>query len=241
MDIQPILKNKWVQTSAISVVAFVGGSALGYILGKRKVKREMEELQYLERLEKFKKKMDTKIRDVVIRKPDQEVEVDLDRKEEIERRYNDVIDDRNLKEERERTLEEDMREANRYTTDDPNWDYEAELSTRQKDIPYIIHADEFINDEMDFQQETLNYYAGDDIMSDTDDTPIYNYQGLMGELNFGHGSGDPNVVYIRNEKIRMEWEVLFNPGYFSQEVLGLQMEKAAEEELHHSVLKFRRE
>ena len=99
------------------------------------------------------------------------------------------------------------------------WDYEMELSTRTPDSPYIIHADEYISDEMDFRQETVTYYVGDDIMADLHDVPIYNYQSLMGELRWGHGSGDNNVVYIRNEKTKQEWEVLKHLGRFELEVL----------------------
>lgn len=118
------------------------------------------------------------------------------------------------------------------------WDHEAELSSRTSEAPYIIHQEEFIEDEMGFHQETVTYYAQDDIMANQDDTPIYNYSGLMGELKFGHGSNDKNVVYIRNEQFRTEWEVLHHPGSFSYEVLGQQFEPGPNKQ---SVQKFRQE
>lgn len=132
--------------------------------------------------------------------------------------------------------------VNVFTVDDGQWVMEEELSQRSREAPYVIHVDEFSNDEMDFRQETLTYYAGDDIMADSADTPIYDYQGLMGTLKFGHGSGDKNVVYIRNEAIRMEWEILRESGSFEQEVLGFAIEQAAAEQdlKHSSTLKFRR-
>jgi len=131
--------------------------------------------------------------------------------------------------------------VNVFTKEDDDWDYDTEVANRTKDVPYIIHQEEFIADEMNYRQETLTYYAGDDIMADSADTPIYGYQGLMGELKFGHGSKDPSVVYIRNEGIHMEWEVLLHTGLFSVEVMGLSMEQDAENEIRHShnVLKFR--
>lgn len=141
----------------------------------------------------------------------------------------------------ELTVNVDPAMVNVFAHDDAGWDYEEELSTRAKGDPYVIHIEEYIADEMDFRQETLTFYAGDDIMVDSDDTPIYNYAGLMGELKFGHGSRDQNVVYIRNEVLHMEWEILLNPGMFAQEILGLEMEEADENELKHSVQKFRRE
>jgi hypothetical protein len=138
--------------------------------------------------------------------------------------------------------EEDLVVTNVFANLDEGWDYEAELATRDPKIPYIIHQEEFVNDEMGYRQETLTYYRGDDIMADSHDTPIYGYGDLMGELRFGHGSRDKNVVYIRNEGIHMEWEVLLHSGHFATEVLGIEAEKEIEQnELRHSVHKFRRD
>lgn len=131
---------------------------------------------------------------------------------------------------------------NVFAKPDGDWDYEAELSTRNPLNPYILHRDEFMGNEMDYRQETMTYYAGDNVMVDPQDNPIYNYPDLMGELHFGHGSNDPNVVYIRNEGIHMEWEVLLSTGTYAYEVMGLAAEAEAEDELRHSgPLKFRRD
>jgi hypothetical protein len=124
------------------------------------------------------------------------------------------------------------------------WDQEQEMSVRSSRLPYTLHQEEFFENELDFHQQTVTYYVGDDIMADQDDVPIYNWHGQMGDLNFGHGSTDADTVYIRNEMLKSEWEVIRDPGMFSIEVLGHQMEDAVEEEIKHSnrsVPKFRRE
>jgi hypothetical protein len=121
---------------------------------------------------------------------------------------------------------------------DDYWDYEHELSIRDPENPYVIHADEYINDEMGFRQSTVTYYAGDDILADMSDTPVYNWNFIMGPLEWGHGSKDKNVVYIRNERLRKEWEVLLHSGSYEIEVAGFQMEKTSGE-LQHSLRKFR--
>jgi hypothetical protein len=59
---------------------------------------------------------------------------------------------------------------------------------------------------------------------DEDEKPIYNHEQQTGQLKFGHGSGDPNVVYIRNDKRQSEYEVVHDPGLYSVEVLGLEIE-----------------
>lgn len=110
---------------------------------------------------------------------------------------------------------------------DEEWDYEEELKSRSSAEPYILHKDEFYANELDYTQTTLTFYSGDDIMADEEDSPVYNYHLITGELKFGHGSGDPNVVYIRNDKRRAEYEVLYDSGLFSVEILGLSIEDNA--------------
>jgi hypothetical protein len=124
---------------------------------------------------------------------------------------------------------------------DDDWDYELELSQRDPELPYTLHVDEYLSDEMGYKQETVTYYAGDDIMADLHDVPIYNWSAFMGALNWGHGSKDKNVVYIRNEKLHREWEVLLHRGSFEVEVLGLQMEHGGElkHSHQHTIRKFR--
>lgn len=131
--------------------------------------------------------------------------------------------------------------VNVFKNDNADWDYEVELSNRKPGVPYILHQDEFIQDEMGYRQDTCTYYQGDDIMTDPHDAPIYNYKSIMGELKFGHGSNDPNVVYVRNESMEMEWEILLHTGFYSYEVLGYEFEREAQEEIRHSVQKFRME
>ena len=117
------------------------------------------------------------------------------------------------------------------------WDEEFEISQRTHNAPYIIHADDYVKDEFGFKQETVTYYEGDDIMATMADVPIYNWTSMMGELRWGHGSKDPNVVYVRNEMMRKEWEILRESGSFEEIVQGLHIE---DNELKHSTLrKFR--
>jgi len=129
--------------------------------------------------------------------------------------------------------------VNIFLDDNGNWDYEYEIQHRTPDIPYVIHADEFINDEMGYKQKTVTYYETDDIMADEADVPIYNWPTLMGDLKWGHGSKDKNVVYIRNEKEHKEWEVLLHSGSYEIEVQGLRIDRGELMHSQHRVPKFR--
>lgn len=129
----------------------------------------------------------------------------------------------------------------------PEWNYDKEIANREQspEAPYVIHLDEYTRNDMGFAQETLTYYGGDDILCDVSDKIIYNHKQLVGEpLKFGYGSNDPTVVYIRNEKLEREWEIVLHRGLYSVEVGGLEIEEEYEaEDLKHSNTprKFRRE
>lgn len=144
------------------------------------------------------------------------------------------------------TPEPEPVERNVFAGSNFEWNYEEELKTRSEKAPYVIHKDEFYGEEMDYSQTTLTYYAGDNIMCDEEDIPVYNYDTIVGPLLFGHGSSDPNVFHIRNDERRAEYEILHDQGYFSVEVLGLHAEDVSgnEKDLKHSsdsVRKFRME
>jgi hypothetical protein len=123
-----------------------------------------------------------------------------------------------------------------------DWDYEIEKENRTMDKPYILHQDEYFSKETEYSQSTLTYYSGDDILVDEQEVPIYNYKAVVGELNFGHGSDDPNVVYVRNDKLSGEYEVIKDSGLYEIEVLGNEYESILEKhDLKPNIMKFRDE
>lgn len=256
MDISRILAQKWVVPTATGVAGIACGFGAGYFLGRRNNKPTQEITITTEDV------VDVDSNNFTIN-PEDVVDIDpnkfripadeyfkmVEEKEEPDAddvaevfgkenyvNYNDpdaVI---------EPIVEEPVtQQVNVFTTSSSDWDEEAEAAQRMPGEPYVIPVDVFVADEMDFSQETLTYYEGDDTLADQSDQPIYNYSNLLGELKFGHGSGDPNVVYIRNETIRREWEVLRHTGQFAIEVLGHTIEAQYEEGdiKHSSERKFR--
>ena len=106
------------------------------------------------------------------------------------------------------------------------WDQEAEEELRKANPgkPYIISEGEYAESE-GFSQSTLTYYAGDETLADERDQHIPNIDQTVGLENlrrFGHGTGDARTVFIRNERLRLDFEVLLSDGKYAHEVLGLQ-------------------
>jgi len=103
------------------------------------------------------------------------------------------------------------------------WDQEVELSKRDTESPYVISFEEFNENSTDWEQNNLVYYEGDDVLADERDNPIPEIEATIGYDNlnrFGHGSQDPNVVYIRNERTEALFEVIRNEGKFADQVVG---------------------
>lgn len=103
------------------------------------------------------------------------------------------------------------------------FDYEAEKQIREGNpgIPYIVSHDEFF--ESDLVHSTLTYFEGDDVLVDEHDDVIPNATELIGDQtvhHFGHGSKDNNVVYVRNETLDCQFEILRSTGTYVKEVLG---------------------
>lgn len=119
--------------------------------------------------------------------------------------------------------------TNVFTVSDEEWDFEKEQANRTDEAPYILHKDEFWAEEEGLPQLTLTYFAGDDIMVDQDEKPIYNHISVVGELRWGHGSQDQNVLYVRNPKLKVEYEILKDSGSYAIEVLGLDNSEEDEE------------
>ncbi len=126
---------------------------------------------------------------------------------------------------------------NIWESDDPDtyFDFEEELQRREDrpEFPFVITKEEFDQAEADYQQGSLTYFDGDNILIDDTDKPcdLDFTIGAENVLRFGHGSGDKNIVYIRNPKLELDFEVTQSLGTFTKEVLGYD---GGESELKHA-------
>lgn len=107
---------------------------------------------------------------------------------------------------------------------DREWDYEVEKSKRETPGPYVLHVDEFNANENEWDQAELTFFEGDGVLCDVRDDPIPAIDKVVGEGNlfrFGHGGADKDTVYVRNEDMKMEWEITRSDGKFAEVVLGI--------------------
>lgn len=214
-----VLRSKWTIPVAVGTVSFGVGVAVGWFTAKKKLEEETIEISVEEDFqltlvfdESEPEYVDTPRPTFVINEDDFAAYSD----EELEGGETSMI--------------------NVFAEEDTDWDYEIECQNRTPHLPYVIHRDEFFGDEMGWDsQSTLTWYEGDEVLVDERDNVLSNPPSFIGNPVFGHGSGDPNVVYVRNEKFQAEYEVLRDPGSFEMDILGGHVESQMEkEDFRHS-------
>lgn len=103
--------------------------------------------------------------------------------------------------------------------DDPNFEDEFENDPDMPTDPSIISVDDYANSE-GYTVTTLKFYD-DDVVTDEHDNPIDRPEQLIGEdalISFGEMSGDPDIVYVRNEAKRAVYEILRTNKHFVMHV-----------------------
>lgn len=104
-----------------------------------------------------------------------------------------------------------------------HFNLEEEEKNRTQEYPYVISESEWENGLPGTEKIEMTYYAGDQILVDgaeevvPDEDPII---GLVNLKRFGHGSNDPDIVYIRNERLDIDFMVVRNHGTYG-ETIGL--------------------
>lgn len=108
------------------------------------------------------------------------------------------------------------------------WDWAKERAQRSPLKPYVIHREE--RDEQDaYDAVTFTYYEADDVVCNERDEviPSEDRERIFGEANlekFGHGSDDSAIVYVRNNQLEMDIEIVRSPNSFAEEVHGFEPE-----------------
>ena len=106
-----------------------------------------------------------------------------------------------------------------------------EPSPRDPNVPYVINIEEFTEDNDDYDKLSVTYYEGDDVMADERDTVVPDPTNLIGAdalTRFGEGSDDEHIVYVRNEKLTSDFEIVRDARSYASVVLGLEDDTVTE-------------
>jgi hypothetical protein len=90
---------------------------------------------------------------------------------------------------------------------------------------YVITEAEFNDEESEYMQTMLTWYAGDCKLVDIHDDIIDDPAKVIGTaepatVEFGKHSDDPNTMHVRNTILAIDYEINRSMGYYVVEVLG---------------------
>lgn len=100
---------------------------------------------------------------------------------------------------------------------------EERILLAQEGKAYIIAEDEYAQNAVEYNQVTLTYYAEDDVLVDENSEVIPDVEEVVGEENlqkFGIGSGNNRIVYVRNERLEMDFQIVMSQRNFAADVHG---------------------
>jgi hypothetical protein len=89
--------------------------------------------------------------------------------------------------------------------------------------PFIITESEFSEECLDYQKLTIMYYRASDTLADDKQEPIPGIRetiGLGTTDQFGKDPDNPNILYVRNNKLEIDFEVCLDYGSYTERVLG---------------------
>jgi hypothetical protein len=99
-----------------------------------------------------------------------------------------------------------------------------EVPPRSPDRPYVISVQEWHENDLSYEQITLTYWADDDVLADDGGKEVRKREEIVGEANlhrFGFLSEDADIVYVRNETMKADYEVTKDERSWSEVVRGV--------------------
>lgn len=89
------------------------------------------------------------------------------------------------------------------------------------DAPYVISRDVFAENEYDNTQVSWTFFNKDNALVDEDGDEVDAVEDFVGNDNLGcfgtGGSMDKNVVFVRNNRLQMDFEIIRHRGAHSEE------------------------
>ena len=81
--------------------------------------------------------------------------------------------------------------------------------------PYVIGPDDYHEDESGvFDKETTTYYEGNDVLV-TESDEVLEINDTIGRESLQHfGDYESDTVYVRNERLGMDFEVVYSEGCY---------------------------
>jgi hypothetical protein len=207
-----MITKEWTLIAGVVGLSFASGAGVSYLLTKRNLEAKYEML--LEEQITLAKEFYG-----LLAKRDIDKAKALNKKDQYSTPTEALKEYKTQISEYDQALEQTLTEEEHQD----DWNQEEEERSRSLDAPYVIHRDEFVQGQQNYDKICLTYYEKDDVVFDDRTTPLVDVDILIGESNlkrFGDGSGKKDVVFVRCDHIETDWEITRSHGDYVEEVLG---------------------
>jgi hypothetical protein len=96
-------------------------------------------------------------------------------------------------------------------------------ANRDRNKPYIISEDEFNEGAEGHQSLTITWYEGDFTLTDDQEKPLRDTRSYVGDISkgtFGGVSCQPYIMYVRNERLEIDFEIKYDERAYVDAVLN---------------------
>lgn len=97
------------------------------------------------------------------------------------------------------------------------------LSNKDDNEPHVITIEQFSEECDQYDKSTIYYYEDDDVLADENEEVIIDVDSIVGGealTSFGEGSEDSEVVYVRNDRLQIDYEIIRLSKSYKETVLG---------------------
>jgi hypothetical protein len=104
-----------------------------------------------------------------------------------------------------------------------NGGLEIDEPVRDTEYPYVISIEEFSEERDDFDKISLSFYDVDRVLTDENEDVITDIDSVIGTealSRFGVVSENPDVVYVRNEQLSTDYEIICIHDSYAEAILG---------------------
>lgn len=113
-----------------------------------------------------------------------------------------------------------------------------------ENAPYLISVDQFHEEHDDYDKNSIVWYAGDLVLADETEAEIHDIPNTVAPDfadHFGDMSGDPEIVYYRNDRLSIDFEISRDYSLYAEKVMGVVPEPENEvEETFQKIARKRR-
>ena len=224
-------------------LAFVAGLTIGSVVAGVIINRKYETLiqEELDSIDEWKKRMEREENAIDVEVETEEIfETDgsvlrydnpeTDRVDYTKPSIEELMDEKGYLvdyegQEVDDEIDEDERAMHEYMTQPPSEDQPFVDDTEDLMVSrYPISFKAFTEDKPHYDKLTITYYEDDATLADDQDGIIPDIRATIGPdalQHFGWLSGSDDVVYIRNDDISVDFEVIRAEGSYDEIVMGI--------------------